>query len=200
MINEFLTCPADCDTALVLGALPTKQDCTSWKQRYAQVRGLLIIPTGAAPPLDFTTPKDPTVNPGEIDNTDVTGLKSKLLFGEGEIPEPEATTDDYPNRKQRDAFKTYTLTHTIKSLDDETYEFLRLLQCGRTDFTFMYDTVGNWLFSDAAVGISPDSVRVAFPRGGGRDDKELATITLVWEADGDPDRANSPFPAFLDSL
>lgn len=193
-INNFLSGCGDCDTNLVLGKLPVKQRCTAYAQRYSQVRGLLIKPKQAATPLDFTDAKNPTIVSGEIDNTDETGGKSKLLYGEGSIGEPDFATDDYPDRQQRDAFGTWTLEHIVKSLDDDTYAFLQKLQCGDASaFNIYYDTVGDYLYGNGS-GIVLTSLRVTMPKGGGRDDKEFATIRVTWEADGDPPRANSPLP------
>ena len=41
--------------------------------------------------------------------------------------------------------------------------------------------------------ITNPSVDCDFISGEGRDDKAYATITITWEADGDPDRGVSPF-------
>lgn len=191
-LNSFLTCPADCDTALVLGATDTNQDCTSYKQRYSQLYSLVIQPDAASAPLDWTSAPAVTEVANEIDNSDTTGNKSKRLVGEGEVPVPEKVTDEYPGRKNRTSFRTYTLTHTIKNLSDEQYDLLRQLQCGYTGFKIWYDTVGGWIYG-GANGIDISSIDVDFPKGGGRDDKELAVITITWEADGDPARGNSPF-------
>lgn len=186
-LNTFLTCPADCDTALALGALPVNQDCTTYTQEYSQIRNLIIKPAAASSPLSWTGAPTVTAVAGEIDNSDSTGAKSKILIGEGEITAPEKIVDEYPNRKERVSFRTYTLTHTIKQLDDSTYEFLRQLQCGDTDFTFYYDTVGGRLFGGAG-GITPKMIDVDFIYSGGREDKESAQIIVTFESDGEPDR------------
>ena len=189
-LNSFLTCPADCDTALNLGALPVNQDCTTYTQQYSQIKNLIIQPAAANAALDWSSAPTVTAAVGEIDNSDSTGAKSKILIGEGEIQAPEKQVDEYPNRKTRVNFRTYTLTHTIKQLDADTYSFLRQLQCGDTDFTFYYDTVGGRLFGGSG-GIEPKSIDVDLIYSGGREDKESANIIITWEADGEPDRGTA---------
>lgn len=191
-INQFLTCPADCDTALQLGATDANQDCTSYKQRYSQIYSVIIKPTAAAAPLNWASAPAVTEVSGEIDNTNTDGTKSKRLVGEGEIPTPEKVEDEYPGRKTKTSFRTYTLNHTIKNLSDEQYDLLRQIQCGYTGFEIWYDTVGGHIFG-GANGIDISFIDVDFPKGGGRDDKALAILTIKWEADGDADRGNSPF-------
>lgn len=190
-MNTFLTCPADCDTALVLGAIDVQQDCTTYVQKYSQVCDVLLTPTGAPQPLDWTGAPTVTAVAGAVDNADTVGGKSKWIVGEGGIAVPEKVTDEYPKRKSKTNFRVYTLIHTIKNMSDEMYDFLLQLQCGSTAFSFAYATVGAKVFG-GANGISVNSIDVDFPKGEGRDDKELAILTITWEADGDPPRGDAP--------
>ena len=190
-MNTFLTCPADCDTALVLGAIDVQQDCTTYVQKYSQVCDVILQPTAGNAAFDWTGAPTVAAVTGEIDNTDVTGTKSKHFVGEGGIAVPEKTADEYPKRKSKTNFRTYTLPFTIKNLSDAQYAALRQLQCGSTSFRLTYANVGGHIFG-GATGIELLSIDVDFPLSEGRDDKETAILTLVWEADGDADRGDAP--------
>lgn len=190
-MNTFLTCPADCDTALVLGAIDVNQDCTSYQQKYSQVCDLIIMPDGATAPLDWTSAPTVAAVSGAVDNADTVGGKSKHLVGEGGIAAPEKIADEYPKRKTKVNFRVYTLPFVVKNLSDDQYEFLRQLQCGNTDFKIWYANVGGHIFG-GANGIDITSIDADFPLSEGRDDKESATVTVTWEADGDPERGNAP--------
>jgi len=191
-INNFVTCPNDCSTALQLGALDDLQDCTTYEQKYSQIYSIVLQPDGENAPFDWSSAPTVTTVSAEIDNTTTDGTKSKWIVGEGGIAAPEKVVDEYPARKTRTSFRTYALTFNVKNLSDDQYAFLRQLQCGSTDFKLWYDTVGGHIFG-GANGIDISGIDCDFIMGEGRDDKAYATITINWEADGDPDRGNSPF-------
>jgi hypothetical protein len=194
--NSFCssTCPDICTGGLSLPALPEVQDCfTVADFKESQVADLLI---GA--PADIDDPTDPTTAldwAGVIDNTDTTDTNWKHLVVEGEVPEPEVVEIETPKNGTIVSKYIYTLTMTVKKLDDATYAFLKNLQCGSTDLKFNYGTVGGRLFYNASgstCGILPASVSVVFPLDGGREDVERAVITFTWESDCDPDRTDNP--------
>ena len=192
-MNTFLTCPADCDTALILGAIDVIQDCTAYQQKYSQVCDLIITPDGATAPLDWSAAPTVTAVTGTVDNADTVGNVSKHLVGEGGIAAAEKIVDEYPKRKSKTNFRVYTLVFNVKNLSDDQYDFLRQLQCGTDAYTIQYANVGGHIFgSTDDSGIDITSIDVDFPLSEGRDDKELATITVTWEADGDPARGNAP--------
>lgn len=190
-INTTLTgCPADCSGTLLLSAIPALQDCANYPQTLSQIRHLYIRPTGATDPFtNFNT--TPTVTSGGIDNTEALNAKSKWLVGIGEIAAAEKTVTDYPLGKRRTTNRLYTLNFRILNLSAEQYEFLRQLQCGTLGFTFYYADLGNWLYG-LSGGMEPDFITVRFPKGEGRDDKNVATIVLSWRANGDPIRRVNP--------
>lgn len=190
-MNTFLACPADCDTALTLGAIDTNQDCTSYAQKYAQISDLIIKPDAANAPLNWTGAPTVAAVAGEIDNTNTDGTKSKWLVGEGGIVAPDKVVDEYPKRKTKVNFRTYTLTFNVKNLGDDQYDFLRQLQCGSTDFKIWYANVGGHIFG-GANGIDILSIDCDFIYSEDRNAKEIATVTITWESDGDPARGNTP--------
>jgi len=192
MANDFISCPADCDEAFLFGSIPIDQSCTTYDQPFSQVCDLIIRPTGAAAPLDYTDPALPLAVALEIDNTNIDNTKSKHLIGEGGVAVPDKEVGEYPKRQTRITNRAYALVFNIKNLTPSMYAFLQALQCGPTNFTFYYATVGGRLFAPVE-GIEPTSIDVDLPLGEGRDDKEIGTITITWDADGDADRGASPF-------
>lgn len=190
-MNTFLTCPADCDTALVLGAIDVNQDCTSYQQKYSQICDLIIQPDSANAPLDWTGAPTVTAVLNEVDNASALGTFSKHLVGEGGIPAPEKVADEYPKRKTKVNFRLYTLTFLVKNLSDAQYDFIRQLQCGSTDFKIWYANVGGHIYG-GTTGIDVLSIDADLPLSEGRDDKESATITITWESDGDAQRGDAP--------
>lgn len=189
-MNNFLTCPADCDEDLLLGAIDVEQDCTNYKQYRSQITDVVITPDGATSPIAVAGHVY-TLDEGEIDNTNEDNTKSKHLVGEGEVPAPEKQVDEYPKFKDKTTLRTYALNFTIKNLSDSMYDLLLQMQCGWTGFTFHYFDEAYGYGPDG--GIEPKSVDVDFPRGGGRTDKQQATLVITWDADGDPPRGNTVF-------
>ena len=196
-LNSFCSdlCPDICTGGLSLPALPEIQDCfTTADFKESQVSDLII-----AAPAGITNPTDPTSASdwaAVIDNTDTTDAKWKHIVVEGDVAEPELVEIETPKLGTIVSKYIYTLTATVRKLDNTTYAFLKALQCGSTDMTFVYGTVGGRLFyngqgTPVEVGISPSSVRVTFPLDGGREDVERAVITITWEADCDPDRTTN---------
>jgi hypothetical protein len=191
-ITNFLNCPEDCDTDVLLPAISQEQDCTSWIPKDSQVCDLFIRPTGAPDPFDWTDPDVP-IDAETIDNTEDANANPKRLVGEGGVSIPEKQIVDYPKKKSRITSRDYTLSMRFRNLTDEMYAFLRQFQCGWTNFTFYYATVGGRLFGKEDLGVPPLRVDVDFPLGEGRDDKEEAVLTITWNADADPDRWANPF-------
>ena len=125
-MNTFLTCPADCDTALVLGAIDVNQDCTNYSQKYSQICDLILQPDGANAPLDWTSAPTVTAQvPNEVDNASTAGTFSKHIVGEGGIAVPEKIADEYPKRKTKVNFRLFTLTFVVKNLSDDQYAFMQ---------------------------------------------------------------------------
>ena len=114
-----------------------------------------------------------------------------MAVGIGGVAVPEKTVIEYPKRKKRTGDRTYTLSMRILNLSDGQYEFLRLLQCGSTAFTFYYGDLADYVYGKSG-GLSPESIDVDFPKGPGNDDRNEAVITLTWIADGDPERRINP--------
>lgn len=197
-INSFTTCPADCDDNNLLPAIPAVQDCTSYEQVKSQVHTLYLRPsaggTYAADPFtNFAT--TPTVTANAVDNTNADNTKSKFLVGEGGIAEPAETVLDYPMNKEKTEQLEYELVFNVKYLNDAQYAFLQQLQCGAVDIKFYYASgMGTTQYVYGIQGgIVPKKVTVTFPKGGGKDDRDLAIIKIKWLATGDPDRRVNPY-------
>jgi len=198
IVNSFTTCPSDCDDDNLLPAIPEIQDCANYEQVRSQVHSLWIMPqVGGTPSADpFTNfATTPTVTAGAVDNTETDNTKAKYLVGEGGIAEPAETVLDYPLLTEKVVDRQYELAFTVKNLVAAQYEFLQQLQCGNIDLTFYYGSgMGStqWAYGKQG-GIAPKKVTVTFPKGAGKDDRDLAIIKLTWLATGDPDRRANPY-------
>lgn len=196
-VNNFGSCPEDCNTELLLPALDADQNCTTIAALESQLTDVWFKPAAAAD-SPFTgwgtgviSATDPTATPTSIDNTVTDNSKVKWLVVEGELPAADKTVQELPKFKDKVSKRTYTATLTVKNLSDAQYAFGVALQCGDTDFTFWYATLNHVYGTEA--GIVPKSVDVDFPKGGGREDIETMIITLVWEANTDPERRANPY-------
>ena len=92
-----------------------------------------------------------------------------------------------------------TLTFEVYVCDDQTYEFLRTLECGTILPCFYYETLGKCLFGDqvdntdlTGIGIQAESIKVSFVYEQGRESVEKAIITLTWSSLISPRRITNP--------
>ena len=195
MANSFLICPADCNDDLNLGPLDEDQDCTNYNLFKAQVCDIIIKPNSAAnSPIiwEEASPYEAQAVLEEIDNASIDGTKSKKFSGIGGIAEPEEIIENYPKEKTKVTGRTYTLIYDVLNLTDDQYYTLRQFQCGWTSFRFWYVSLGGFIYG-GTDGIEPKSVKATFPKDAADGAKDKCTITIVWEADGDPDRNHTPF-------
>lgn len=184
-MNSFLSCP-DCDDTFVIGPIDVDQDCTLYEQKYSQICGIIILADTATLPTDWTDTDDWAA---VLDNAATGNGKGRYLVGEGEIEAPDGDLTEYPKRQVRVTSREYTVDLTVKNLSASQYAFLQQMQCGWKDFRFWVETVGGRLFG-GPNGIDPKYIDVAFLYSGGRNDKEEALLTIVYESDGDPPRAD----------
>lgn len=197
-INSFTTCPADCDDNNLLPAIPVIQDCASYEQVRSQVHTLYLMPqVGGTPSADpftnFST--TPTVTSGAVANGNTDNTKAKFLVGEGGVAEPTETILEYPLLNEKVTDRAYQLVFNIKNLVQAQYDFLLQVQCGNIDLTFYYASgmgATQWVYGKQG-GIEPKKVTVTFPKGAGKDDRDLAVIKIDWLATGDPDRRINPY-------
>jgi hypothetical protein len=185
-INTFLSCPDDCDDDLLLPGIPQDQDCTNWYPKDSQVGDLFLFPSTAPKPSDWT---DPNTWSGTINNVDTSNAAGKWIVGEGGVDAVQITLLSLPKKKERVTGRTFVLSFEIDHLSGSMYAFLRAFQCGWTNFTFFYRTVGGRLFG-ADGGIIPISVDVDFPLDEDREEFETAVVGITFEADATPDRVD----------
>ena len=186
-MNQFLVLP-DCGSPLELGAIDVDQDCTLYVQRYSQVCGVILLPDVGSLPPDWT---DAASWATVIDNGIASTTKGKYIIGEGNVPAPDEEELNYPKRMRRIQSRLYTVTLDIKNMSDAQYAFLRLIQSGYIDFRFWIETVGGRLLG-GSTGIDPQLATVSFVYAGGKDDKEIASLVIEYQSDGDPLRADVP--------
>ena len=196
-INSFTACPADCATDNLLPAVLVIQDCADYEQVKSQVHTLYIMPqvggvASADPYTNFAT--TPTATANAIDNTNTTNTKAKFLVGEGGVAESTEVVLEYPMLTEKVVERDYQLVFNIKNLVQAQYDFLLQVQCGNIDLTFYYASgmeANQWVYGKQG-GIVPRKVTVSFPKGAGKDDRDIAIIKLDWKATGDPDRRINP--------
>ena len=196
-VNSFTTCPADCDDDNLLPAIPAIQDCANYAQDRSQVHTLYIMPqVGGTPSADpytnFAT--TPTATAGAIDNTNADNTKARFLVGEGGVAESTEVVLEYPMLTEKVVERDYQLVFNIKNLVQTQYDFLLQVQCGNIDLTFYYASgmeTNQWVYGKQG-GIVPRKVTVSFPKGAGKDDRDIAIIKIDWKATGDPDRRINP--------
>lgn len=195
-INETLTgCPADCDDVLLYPAIPASQDCPNYSQLRSQIARLYLLPNTMSGDIfaswGATSAATPSYVGSSIDNSNALNAKAKELVGRGEIPVPEKSTLEYPLLKSRTTEKRYTVNFTVYQLDDDTYEFLRQVQCGNLNFKFYYADLEGYVYG-ISDGLVPDFISVVFPKGNANTDRNTAIIRLSWKATGDPQRRANP--------
>jgi hypothetical protein len=195
-MNIFIDC-GSCASPVTLPALPADPCCIT-PPGYSQISTLIITPCGAEDPFVLET-GDVVLVPGEIDNTNADGTKSKMLIGQGGIGDHEPTIYDGPFRKQIVSNRTYSMEFEVSLGDAAAYDFLLRLQCNFQNFRFWYQDLAGWLYGtvNAALatdfgGITPSFVNVQMPKGAGRDDLGTANVLSNWEAETDPVRYLSP--------
>lgn len=198
-VNSFTTCPADCDDDNLLPAIPAIQDCASYEQVRSQVHTLWIMPqvggTPSADPFTNFAGATPTVTAGAVDNTNADNTKAKMIVGEGGVAAPTETVLEYPLLQDKVTDRIYTLDMNFKMLTQDMYAFYQQVQCGNVDLTFYYASgmgATQWAYGKQG-GIEPSKVTVTFPKGAGRDDRDIVNIKIEWYATGDPDRRPNPY-------
>lgn len=197
-----------CTDVITLTALAADPYCVT-VPGLAQIWGLVIAPCEAADPFEIVSPATvPSLTSGEIDNDNADNTKSRVLVGIGGVGEHEAEVYEGPLRRDLITNRVYTLTHEVPLGDDLTYNFLRYFQLNYLKFRFWYVDLGNLLYgsvlastvTDAYGGIRPTAVNVQFPKDTARDARNVATLSITFEADADPPRYASPLTPASDCV
>ena len=126
-----------------------------------------------------------------IDNTDATDVNQKRIFGVGSVAEPEESVATINDFQEKVLNRRYSLSFTTYDLGDDTYDYLRKIQCGKVKPVFVFGDVGGYLYGIDG-GIVPAKWTVAFPKNTGQDSLNQAVITILFDLDNDPDRVVNP--------
>jgi hypothetical protein len=190
-----------CTDVITLTALATDPFCVT-VPGLSQIWGLVVSPCGTADdPFEIVSPAViPTLVSGAIDNDAADNTKSRVLVGIGGVAEHEAEIYEGPLRRDLVTNRIYTLTHEIPLGDPLTYNFLRLFQRNYLQFRFWYIDLANLLYGTVLAstvttsygGIIPTAVNVQFPKDSARDARNVATLSITFEADVEPPRYDSP--------
>ena len=128
-----------------------------------------------------------------IDNTDVTDVKQKQIYGQGDMPLPEFQSVTTNNFNAVDIAGTFTLNFDIFDVGSLSYDYLRKLQCSTVKPQFIFSTVGGKLYGNTD-GITPTQFRLSPVLERGEESVEKWTCTLTWKARTAPDRVPNPLP------
>ena len=194
MANTFsIVCPAECEDALILPALPAT--LCQLAPKLSEIDALIFQGADDGP-VAMGTGANWT---GLIDNTDTTGDKMKYLIGVGSIAEPEETVATVARGKEIVTRKARTLVFTGYELTDPLiYDFVRTLECGSSTNKFFFTDRGGFLYGKTQPtttpdeGITPDSIKANIVWDAGNESILKYVITIKFSAQTSPDRVTNP--------
>lgn len=184
LINEYigLTGPA------TFGAIDVESGCSacSITPPLSQICKILYAPHGSKVPQNWETAADFLAC---IDNEDTTDSSIKQLPVIGALSITEINTQQG---------RTYNLlcrrNYQIEAktpVSPLSYDFARVLERNWTGFRFWFLTLSGYLYG-GQNGIQVHKAAAALPKNGEEEAHEEAIITLLWFADGSPDRVYVP--------
>lgn len=183
----------DCDTVLcpagALGVMDIQtENCNDVNQ--SEVNSLIMWhPTLGVPPTNWGA--GIAAIDFDIDNTDATDIKQKQIFVKGGMPASEEVTKTLNSFQDVVINRTHTLTLELYTFGDDTYDYLRKLQCNKVKPLFDFTTVGGKLFGKDG-GISPVKFALDFLLEEGEENCEKWSITISWKSLTAPDRFDNP--------
>jgi hypothetical protein len=191
-INIF---SVDCSTVVcpagALGAMDAAtQNCNSVVQ--SEVNSILFWhPTLGTAPLNWGPSM--VLLDFDIDNTDATDVKQKQIFGIGDMPAPEFQTVVVNNFNSVDIAGTWTLNFDLFDIGDDSYDYLRKLECSTVKPQFIFSTVGGYLYGKDG-GITATQIRLSPILDRGEESVEKWSFVITWKSQTAPDRVPNPLP------
>lgn len=191
-INIF---SVDCSTVVcpagALGAMDAAaQNCNSVVQ--SEVNSIIFWhPTLGTAPLNW----GPSMVVGDfsIDNTDATDVDQKQIYGIGDMPAPEFQSVVVNNFNSVDIAGTWTLNFDLFDIGDDTYDYLRKLECSTVKPQFIFSTVGGYLYGKDG-GITATQIRLSPILERGEESVEKWSFVITWKSQTAPDRVPNPLP------
>ncbi len=129
----------------------------------------------------------------DIDNTDATDVNQKQIFVTGAMAEPEDVVKTVNGFQEVIISRTFTLTATLFTFGDDTFDYLRKVQCGKVKPQFVFTTAGGKLLGDDG-GITPSKFTLNYVLDEGEENCEKWNFEIQWKALTAPDRLNNPLP------
>jgi hypothetical protein len=126
-----------------------------------------------------------------IDNTDATDADQKQIFVTGAMAEPEDVTKTVNGFQEVVISRTFTLTATLFTFGDVTFDYLRKLQCGKVKPQFDFTTAGDKLIGKDG-GITPSKFTLNYVLDEGEESCEKWTFEIQWKSLTAPDRLDNP--------
>lgn len=173
--NPFAEIPLGICEELDMPAFATDQSCTSYPQRLAEVCGVIALPFGVAPPVDWTSMAGWA---GVIDNADLTGTKARYLVGIGShLPETEVLINLSGERLEEIRDRSYRLNYNVLNMNDGHMAFGRRLERGYKRYYVWLETLGGRLIG-GPFGMAPVFVNARFPFNQGANSREVMQIVM----------------------
>lgn len=127
-----------------------------------------------------------------IDNSDTTDAAQKQIFVTGGVAEPEETEVTLNGFQTVTLNKTFTLSAEFYSDgSEETYNYLRKLECNKVKPNFWFTTMGGKIFGRDG-GITPSKFSLSKVLEQGEESVEKWVINIQWKALTSPDRYDYP--------
>lgn len=159
-MNPFEAIPTTVCDQYTIPVFPTDQDCTAYDQKKSEVCGIIILPTGATPPEDWTTVSGWA---GVIDNEDTTNTSARYLVGKGSfVPNSRTEISLSGGRLVESRERGYRLNFSVSNMDTGHQSFGRKLQGNQRNFAIWLQTTGDRLIGGAR-GLKPFYVNADFP-------------------------------------
>lgn len=186
----------DCDTITcpdgALGAMNAIDQNCAGNVNQSEINSLIWWhPTLGTDPT--TNWPSPLVGDFSINNANATDVDQKRVFGQGDIPAPDnlkVTTNDFNSVSLN---KTYTLNFDVYDIGNNTYDYLRKIDCSKVKPKFLYTTVAGFMYGKEG-GIQAIDWDIAFINERGEGSVERCQITLKFKGKTAADRVASPLP------
>lgn len=186
--NRFVICPTNCAPS-TLAALDVNQSCYTGSDLYsAMITTIWMLSKkdnlGATNPLPSALTA--AAFTALIDNTDTTGAKIKYLSVEGSMGAPAETIKKF-QKKDIVTNRRYSVELTTPQMSDNTFNFIRKLECGGFDGYVWFGTEDhifggfNLTAGDTRI-IELESLKGGFDFPTGDDTYQTGKITAVFDS------------------
>ena len=123
-----------------------------------------------------------------IDNAGVAICDIREWWVSGELPEPERNITPIDNEREVSSPMTFGLNLQVFDLDTDTYDALRILQCGLK--VRIWYSAGGYMYG-STDGIEASVIASHIVTKGSKE-VNYGQLLIKWEADHNPERIDNP--------